>query len=111
MAPRPAYIPRVVDDELAGRLAATGAVVIEGPKACGKTATARRLAASEVLFDVDDNARQAATVVPGVVLDGPSPRLLDEWQVVPEIWNHVRRAVEDRRSSSSRGLLCPPTTS
>jgi uncharacterized protein len=59
---------------------------------------ARQLAASEVLFDVDANARQAVGVDPALVLEGPAPRLLDEWQVEPAIWNHVRRLVDDRRS-------------
>lgn len=94
------YLPRVVDLELADRLAATGAVVVEGPKACGKTATARQLSASEIRFDVDQNAVLAATVNPQLVLDGPKPRLLDEWQLAPEIWNHVRRAVEDQRQGN-----------
>ncbi len=70
--------------------------MIEGPKACGKTATARQIAASEVLLDVDPNARRAITVDPTLVLGGPVPRLIDEWQVEPEIWNHIRRAVDDR---------------
>jgi predicted AAA+ superfamily ATPase len=73
-----------------------GAVVVEGPKACGKTATARRVAASEVLLDIDSNAREALAVDPALVLDGPTPRLLDEWQVEPTVWNHVRRAVDSR---------------
>jgi predicted AAA+ superfamily ATPase len=91
-----AYQSRVVDAELALRLASTGAVVIEGPKACGKTATARQVAASEVLLDVDGNARRAIAVDPSLVLDGEVPRLIDEWQVEPAIWNHIRRAVDDR---------------
>jgi hypothetical protein len=70
--------------------------VVEGPRACGKTATARQIAASEVLLDVDANARQAIAVDPALVLDGPTPRLLDEWQIEPTIWNHVRRAIDDR---------------
>jgi len=70
--------------------------VIEGPRACGKTATARQIAASEVLLDIDTNARQAIAVDPALVLDGPAPRLIDEWQIEPTIWNHVRRAVDDR---------------
>lgn len=90
------YLPRVVDAELRERLAATGAVVIEGPKACGKTATARQIAASEVLLDVDANARRAVGLDPSLVLDGDRPRLIDEWQIEPNIWNHVRRAVDDR---------------
>ncbi|HEY3865557.1 MAG TPA: DUF4143 domain-containing protein [Solirubrobacteraceae bacterium] len=70
--------------------------MVEGPRACGKTATARQIAASEVLLDVDANARQAIAVDPALVLDGPTPRLLDEWQIEPTIWNHVRRAIDDR---------------
>ena len=90
------YRPRVADQELRRRLGAAGAVVIEGPKACGKTATARQAAASEVLLDVDARARRAITVDPVLVLEGAAPRLLDEWQTAPEIWNYVRRAVDDR---------------
>jgi uncharacterized protein len=90
------YRPRVADAELADRLQTAGAVVIEGPKACGKTVTARQAAASEVLLDVDESARAAAAVNPSLILAGPSPRLIDEWQVEPGIWNHVRRAVDDR---------------
>jgi len=90
------YVRRIVDDELAVRLAGTGAVSIEGPRACGKTATARQIAASETLLDVDGNAREAAAIDPALVLEGPTPRLIDEWQLEPAIWNHVRRAVDER---------------
>lgn len=88
------YRNRVVDAELALRLKSVGAVVVEGPKACGKTETARQIAASEVLLDVDEGARQAIAVDPSLVLVGPVPRLIDEWQVEPILWNHVRRAVD-----------------
>lgn len=93
---RALYRPRVVESELRLRLASAGAVVIEGPKACGKTATAQTLAASVVMLDVDEQARRAADIDPSLVLAGATPRLLDEWQVVPSIWNHVRRAVDTR---------------
>lgn len=91
------YRARVVDAELRERLGARGAVLIEGPKACGKTQTARQVAASEVLLDVDANAREAASVDASLVLAGAMPRLIDEWQVVPDVWNHVRRWVDDKR--------------
>lgn len=91
------YRPRAVEGELHRRLSATGAVVIEGPKACGKTETARRFAASEVLLDIDEDARRAIAIDPSLVLSGETPRLIDEWQVEPDIWNHVRRAIDDRR--------------
>ena len=58
---------RILDGELDGRLAAAGAVVIEGPKACGGTETARQAAASEVLLDVDEQARLAISVDPALV--------------------------------------------
>ncbi len=92
------YYSRIVDRELAERLAATGAVVVEGPKMCGKTTTGRNASVSEVLLDVDDNARRLVHVDPSAVLQGPTPRLIDEWQTEPSIWNHVRRAVDDRRA-------------
>lgn len=92
------YLPRVVDDQVAARLRAVGAVVLEGPKACGKTETARQQAASEVRLDVDEPAAELARLDPGLVLDGPTPRLIDEWQTVPRLWNAVRRAVDDRRA-------------
>lgn len=89
-------MPRVVDAVLRARLGAAGAVVIEGPKASGKTETARQVAASTVLLDVDQDARRAAAIDPSLILGGPVPRLVDEWQVEPDLWNHVRRAVDDR---------------
>jgi MoxR-like ATPase len=64
----------VVDDELRTRLESAGAVLIEGPKACGKTETARQFAASEVLLDVDQNARAAVALNPALVLNGETPR-------------------------------------
>lgn len=91
------YWDRITDGELERRLAAMGAVVVKGPKACGKTATARQHSASEVLLDVDEAARGAIGFDPGLVLAGPTPRLIDEWQMAPEIWNHVRRAIDDRQ--------------
>jgi len=90
------YRPRIADGELSSRLKSAGAVLIKGPKACGKTATARRQAASEVRLDVDAQQRAAAEVTPDLVLDQPAPLLIDEWQLVPDIWAHVRRAVDDR---------------
>jgi predicted AAA+ superfamily ATPase len=90
----PQYRPRILDGELREQLQAAGAVVIEGPKACGKTMTAQQQAASSVLLDIDVGARQALAVDPALVLAGARPRLLDEWQVAPALWNLVRRAVD-----------------
>ena len=93
-----AYLPRIADGELTTRLATAGAVLIEGAKACGKTETARQQAASELRLDVDDQARTAAETAPELVLDRPAPLLIDEWQLVPSLWNRVRRAVDDRQA-------------
>lgn len=90
------YLPRLADRMLDDRLHAMGAVVIEGVKGCGKTATARRRTASEVLLDVDPEAERRAAIDPRLLLDGDVPRLLDEWQLAPRIWDAVRRAVDDR---------------
>lgn len=93
------YAPRIADGELVDRLRGSGAVVIEGARACGKTATARNTAASEALLDTDANMRRAVSVNPDLVLDGETPRLIDEWQLAPAIWNLVRRAVDDRQQA------------
>ncbi len=92
------YRPRIADRQLAERLSASGAVLIEGPKACGKTETARQVARSEVLLDVDAAAQAVLAVSPDLLLDGLTPRLIDEWQIAADtIWNHVRRQVDQRQ--------------
>ncbi|MBN9608303.1 MAG: hypothetical protein BGO26_20275 [Actinobacteria bacterium 69-20] len=90
------YLPRLADRLLDDRLHAMGAVLIEGVKGCGKTATARQRAGSEVLLDIDPEAERRAAIDPRLLLDGTTPRLLDEWQRAPRIWDAVRRAVDDR---------------
>ena len=105
------YAHRVADEELKQCLAAAGAVLIEGPRACGKTVTAQRQAASEVFPDVDRRVRDMIAVDPDLVLEGATPRLIDEWQTVPVIWNHVRRAVDARRGKGHfilTGSAVPP---
>ncbi len=89
------YKLRVTDGAVTRALAAMPAVVIEGPKGCGKTWTGRSFARSEVLFDRDLNARRSVSLVPGLVLEGGEPRLLDEWQLAPEVWNQIRHAADE----------------
>jgi len=91
------YLPRIVDGELERRLRSVGAVVIEGPKACGKTATATRFAQTVFRLDEDPVARSLIHNAPGQLFDNPTPILFDEWQVEPAIWNRVRRQVDDRQ--------------
>lgn len=88
------YTPRIVDAQLTDALRVAGAVLVEGPKACGKTETAKRVAATVTYLDTDSQARAAIDVDPALVLHGPAPHLLDEWQEFPQLWNHVRRAVD-----------------
>lgn len=90
------YAPRVVDTDLRRRLGSVGAVIIEGPKACGKTATALQVAASVLRVDTDPRVPATMTVDPSLLLEGTPPLLVDEWQEQPDLWNHVRRAVDDR---------------
>ena len=98
------YLARVVDEEITEALASAPAVLIEGPRGCGKTWTGRRFAASEVVLDESEALRIAAEVDPASILDGPEPRLLDEWQLVRGIWNQMRHAC-DRRGGFGHFLL------
>jgi predicted AAA+ superfamily ATPase len=104
------YRPRVVDAVVADRLAAAGAVLVEGPKACGKTFTAEQQAASRVYLDTDEQARVALGVDPSLVLSGDPPQLIDEWQLdATRVWNHVRAEV-DRRQASGLYILTGSAT-
>ena len=91
-----AYLARITDQELATRLQVMGAVLIEGPKACGKTATASQVAKTIVRFDEDPTARAQVSLDPQALFSGEPPILFDEWQLEPDIWNRVRRQVDDR---------------
>ena len=91
------YMPRIVDAQVQAGLRALPAVVLVGPRACGKTSTGREHARSEVMFGSSPSARLAAQVDPAGLLAGPEPRLLDEWQLAPEIWSQVRAAGDDGR--------------
>jgi predicted AAA+ superfamily ATPase len=91
------YITRIIERQIEKNLSVMGAVVIEGAKACGKTETGRHFAKSEVRLDIDMEAKKIANISPGTVLSGQTPRLIDEWQVVPELWDFVRHEVDDRQ--------------
>lgn len=78
--------------------------MIEGPKACGKTWTGQRFAGSELLLEERPDLWGIASQVPGLLLDGATPRLLDEWQRVPDLWHLVRSAC-DRRALPGQFIL------
>ncbi|MDU4278198.1 MAG: DUF4143 domain-containing protein [Finegoldia magna] len=93
------YLPRIADKLLEERLDAKGAVLIEGPKWCGKTTTAKQQAKSFISMDRPDMTKQyqqMANISPNTLLEGETPRLIDEWQIAPNLWNAVRYEVDNR---------------
>lgn len=98
------YLPRVADAVLERRLRSAPAVLVEGPRACGKTTTARRRARSEVLLERSATSASLASLGSLAVLEGDTPRLVDEWQFVPDIWDMVRRET-DRRGRPGQFIL------
>ena len=92
------YIKRLVEDELLAKMEASGAVLIKGPKSCGKTETAIQYAKSVLLMDRDPQVPVMMATNPQLLLEGETPRLIDEWQEQPEIWNYVRHEVDKRKS-------------
>jgi predicted AAA+ superfamily ATPase len=90
------YSPRITDAELERKLNASGALLIRGMKACGKTASAKQFASSVIAFDQDEQVPLFMGTAPKRLLLGETPRLIDEWQEYPKIWNYVRHEVDDR---------------
>ena len=95
----PVYLKRITDDLLKERLRSSGAVLIEGAKWCGKTATATKASKSQLYMQDPDKALsylKAADTKPSLLLQGATPRLLDEWQTAPVLWDAVRFMVDQR---------------
>ncbi len=92
------YIPRIVDDLIAKRLTSSGALVLEGPRACGKTATGRRHCRSSIQVDALSTTEASLAAFPESLIQGAVPRLIDEWQALPHLWNVIRHAVDDRQA-------------
>ena len=94
------YIPRISDTLLANKLRHSGAVLITGPKWCGKTSTAV-VASNSVVYMQDPDKSQAymmaADTKPSILLEGSIPHLIDEWQMAPVLWDAVRFAVDQRQ--------------
>lgn len=94
------YLERIADKQLSLRLEAFGAVQIKGPKWCGKTTTAEMQAKSVIKMqdpDTREGYLAVARTKPSLLLKGDTPRLIDEWQVAPVLWDAVRNAVDERR--------------
>ena len=102
------YLNRIADHVLQQRLRSSGAVLIEGAKWCGKTATATRASNSQLFMQDPDKAPsylKAADTKPSILLQGDTPRLLDEWQTAPVLWDAVRFMVDQRGGQSGQFIL------
>ena len=107
------YLKRIADKMLAERLEAFGAILIEGPKWTGKTTTAQQHAKSVLKLQDPNMAQQyiqTANVMPSLLLRGEKPRLIDEWQDVPVIWDAVRTAVDDTGGKPGQYILTGSNT-
>ena len=93
------YKHRIADEILKRKLMGKGAILVQGPKWCGKTTTAKQIAKS--LLDWGNpgelsNAKETLQIVPKKLLEGNVPRLIDEWQTIPELWDMIRSEVDNR---------------
>ncbi|MCQ4623344.1 ATP-binding protein [Corynebacterium sp. CCUG 70398] len=92
------YLPRLADGELERALRRQGGVLIQGPKGCGKTETAKRQAMSSLNVETDPAVLLAMETDPRLLLEGETPRLIDEWQIEPRLWDFARHAIDDRQA-------------
>lgn len=107
------YIKRVVDEELKATLSRVGAVLVRGPKWCGKTSTCEQYAKSALkMRDPDSYASnmEAASIKPSLLLRGEKPRLIDEWQVAPVLWDAVINEVDASGGNPGQFLLTGSAT-
>jgi predicted AAA+ superfamily ATPase len=91
------YKSRIIEGELVRKLNASGALLIRGPKSCGKTETAKQFARSILQVDQDEQISFFMTTDPQRLLLGDTPRLIDEWQEQPKLWNYVRHEIDNRK--------------
>ncbi len=92
------YLPRIADNILKNKLEYMSAVIIEGPKYCGKSTTAKQIARSVIELQNPDNKIQYDNIndtKPSLFLQGDKPRLFDEWQMYPVIWDSIRTDVDN----------------
>lgn len=103
------YSPRLLDDKLRDTLLFSPAVVVEGPRGCGKTTTGARVASSFLAMDEVDTVGGSPGALRGL-LDLPPPLLVDEWQVAPGLWNAVRRECDRRGGAPGQFILTGSST-
>ena len=110
------YRPRITDNILARKLKGKGAVLIQGPKWCGKTTSAEQTAKSILYMSKPEDVKAnlvAADIAPSKLLQGETPRLIDEWQIAPKLWDAVRFEVDHRNTVGQfilTGSAVPPET-
>lgn len=110
------YRKRIADEVLKRKLKGKGAVLIEGPKWCGKTTTAEQIASSVLYMDAPENKEQniaMSEINPKSLLNGKTPRLIDEWQLAPKLWDAIRFEVDHRGELGQfilTGSAVPPDT-
>ena len=110
------YKKRIIDRLLIRKLESKGAVLLQGPKWCGKTTTAEQLASSVLYMSEPVNLQrniELAGLDPALLLTGDTPRLIDEWQIAPKLWDAVRYEVDHRRKRGQfilTGSAVPPST-
>lgn len=95
------YKKRIADELIKKKLKGKGAVLVEGPKWCGKTTTSEELSNSVLYMSKPDSLKQnmmLADISPSLLLEGAVPRLIDEWQIAPKLWDAVRYEVDHRNS-------------
>ena len=108
------YKPRLADKTLERKLKGKGAVLIEGPKWCGKTTTAEQMAKSILYMSRPEDVKanlMAADINPAKLLEGETPRLIDEWQIAPKLWDAIRFEVDHRKGLGQfilTGSAVPP---
>jgi predicted AAA+ superfamily ATPase len=91
------YKERLIDSSIQKKLKSSGGLLIKGPKGCGKTETSRYHSNSEIVIDDSPNITAAMATDPYILLNGETPRLIDEWQEQPMLWNSVRHEIDNRK--------------
>jgi len=94
------YTKRISDSELEKKLNASGAVLIRGAKACGKTESAMQFSSSFLFVDRDEQIPVLMETAPQRLLVGKTPRLIDEWQEQPKLWNYIRHEIDTRKQTA-----------
>lgn len=99
------YIDRLIDKKIEEYLSVFGAISIEGPKCCGKTWASLNHANSKVLLD-DEETKEKAKLDLNLILNDEKPELIDEWNLIPEVWDAVRRKCDDTTEKGNYILTC-----